>query len=234
MNKGCAGGNPIYAYQYAEKAGLTTWNEYPYREKNGECYKDKYLSHGFINGYTRIPSSNQFLIQQYLKLGPVSVGVCGTDSSFLFYTSGIFNVKTCCSTQNHAMLLVGYDVDNTTGIEYFIALNSWGNRWGEKGFMKIELSRNASGTCGIALNPSMPFSGYLVDVDDIDNNNNDDNTSIFTKIYLFVTLNWVTISLVLTIILLLYVCVMLIKSLYTDYLRCVASDYQRVNGSVNI
>ena len=50
MNKGCAGGNPIYAYQYAEKAGLTTWNEYPYREKNDECYKDKHLSHGFING----------------------------------------------------------------------------------------------------------------------------------------------------------------------------------------
>ena len=172
------------------------------------------------------------MIQQYLKLGPVSVGVCGTDSSFLFYTSGIFNVKTCCSTQNHAMLLVGYDVDNTTGIEYFIALNSWGTRWGEKGFMKLELSRNSSGTCGIALNPSMPFSGYLVDVDDINNNNNDDNTSVFTKIYLFLTLNWVVISLIITILLLLYVCIMLIKSLYTDYLRCVADEYQRVNVNI--
>ena len=51
------------------------------------------------------------------------------------YQSGVYSE---CATKfdiNHAVNIVGV---NVTG-EYWIVRNSWGTKWGEKGFMKIKL-----------------------------------------------------------------------------------------------
>lgn len=32
MNKGCNGGNPLYAFEYTMSNALTSWEDYPYRE----------------------------------------------------------------------------------------------------------------------------------------------------------------------------------------------------------
>ena len=32
MNKGCNGGNPLYAFEYTMTNALTSWEDYPYRE----------------------------------------------------------------------------------------------------------------------------------------------------------------------------------------------------------
>lgn len=72
--------------------------------------------------------------------------MCGTDSFFLFYSSGIFDRTDCCTTQNHAMLIVGYghedlivdsDTGETSGGDYWVILNSWGEFWGERGFQRM-------------------------------------------------------------------------------------------------
>lgn len=47
---------------------------------------------------------------------------------------------------NHAVLVVGYGVDNVTKEKYWIVKNSWGTEWGEKGFFKI---RRGNDECGI-------------------------------------------------------------------------------------
>ena len=47
---------------------------------------------------------------------------------------------------NHAVLLVGYGVDATTGMKYWIIRNTWGKNWGENGYFRI---RRGNGTCGV-------------------------------------------------------------------------------------
>lgn len=32
MNRGCNGGNPLYAFEYTMSNALTSWDDYPYRE----------------------------------------------------------------------------------------------------------------------------------------------------------------------------------------------------------
>lgn len=50
--------------------------------------------------------------------------------------------KNCTSTTvNHAMVLVGYEED------YWILKNWWGQRWGERGYMKVKRGVNM---CGIS------------------------------------------------------------------------------------
>ena len=39
MNRGCNGGNPLYAFEYTMSNALTSWDDYPYRESvsNSDC-----------------------------------------------------------------------------------------------------------------------------------------------------------------------------------------------------
>merc|ERR1712151_120050 len=47
--------------------------------------------------------------------------------------------------QNHCVQLVGYD--KTDAVPYWKLRNSWGNSWGEGGFIRLEVGKNL---CGLA------------------------------------------------------------------------------------
>lgn len=192
FNRGCEGGNPIYAFEYIMKYGLTNQHSYPYDERqHAMCRRAQYVSRATIKSYLRLPPNNIELIKQFLHLGPVATGICGTNSSFLYYTGGLYDPPECCQTQNHAVLIVGYGVDPDTQREYLVIKNSWGVYWGEGGFMRLaaypptpvpidsSYSSDSSGrpysahtapdeivpeagTCGVAVGPSLPTDGVLI------------------------------------------------------------------------
>jgi len=82
-----------------------------------------------ISSVVRITPYNPVLIETFLvDSGPVSVGVCGADLTFLFYAGGVFDLDACCTKQTHAMLLVGFGTDAEGGA-YWVLRNSWGTSW---------------------------------------------------------------------------------------------------------
>lgn len=52
------------------------------------------------------------------------------------------------ATPNHALLLVGYSTQ-AAGQEHFIAKNSFGAGWGEAGFVRLAMSGDGAGMCGM-------------------------------------------------------------------------------------
>jgi hypothetical protein len=150
-NRGCYGGNPVLAYDYIMNMGVTGWNDYPYLEGKQKCRRPFLEARAKIDGFLMISSFDQKNLKRFVATGPVSIGICGTDFSFMFYAGGVYDQLDCCTVQNHAMIIVGYGYDEDTELDYWLLQNSWGTRWGEHGYMRILRTEEIGiGLCGLA------------------------------------------------------------------------------------
>ncbi|CAJ1060030.1 cathepsin L1 [Xyrichtys novacula] len=146
---GCSGAWMANAYDYVIKNGLMSTSSYPYTSVDTQpCYYDSRLAVAHIKDYRFIPKGDeQALADAVATVGPITVAIDADHSSFLFYSSGIYE-EIMCNPNNlsHAVLLVGYGTEG--GKDYWIIKNSWGSSWGEGGYMRI--IRDGSNACGIA------------------------------------------------------------------------------------
>ena len=70
--------------------------------------------------------------------------------AFEHYSFGIITDDNTCGTDlDHAVLAVGYGVDN--GQPYYLVKNSWGEDWGEDGYFRIGMNGDGPGVCGIQM-----------------------------------------------------------------------------------
>lgn len=76
--------------------------------------------------------------------GPVAAGV--NAEPIVEYEGGIVNNTHFWNMMvNHIVAIVGWGLDKETGQEYWIVRNSWGQYWGEGGYFRIVLGKNALG-----------------------------------------------------------------------------------------
>lgn len=93
-------------------------------------------------------------MKKALTFGPVSVAIQADSRIFQAYSSGVLNSPECGTNIDHGVLAVGYGT-SPEGLEYFLVKNSWGEQWGDQGFIKIAAT-DGEGTCGINKQASYP------------------------------------------------------------------------------
>jgi len=161
-NMGCDGGLMDYAFEYViANDGLVSESTYPYTASGPNACQKQSPQISTITGYCDVQSGNENALMAAVAVGPTAVAIEADQSCFQFYSSGVMADKSCGTQLDHGVLAVGYGT--TGGKKYWNVKNSWGTSWGNKGYIWLgrQVSGQASGVCGIALEPSYPLGASV-------------------------------------------------------------------------
>lgn len=154
-NHGCYGGLMDNAFTYIIDNGICSESEYPYTAtSNNQCRTCKEVV--AISSCYDVTPNNQLHLKEAVHNGPVSIAIEADTKTFQFYKSGVLTDESCGTNLDHGVLIVGYGEEK--GTPYWLVKNSWGEEWGDKGYVKILRSDSESdpGICGVAMQPSYP------------------------------------------------------------------------------
>jgi cathepsin L len=156
-NAGCDGGWMDSAFKYIilqKTKGIDTEATYKYTARDGTCKAAAGTTGATLSAFKDVTAKSEpALTQAIMTVGPVSVAIDASQSSFQFYSSGVYYEKSCSSVRlDHGVLAVGYGTQDSS--DYYIVKNSWGTDWGMQGY--ILMSRNKNNNCGIATKSSYP------------------------------------------------------------------------------
>lgn len=156
-NMGCRGGLMDNAFHYVIDNGLCTENDYPYTASDDTCVSTDCKSAVKISSCADVPANNELALKEAVSKQPVSVAIEADTRTFQLYSSGVLTSDACGTNLDHGVLVAGYGTEN--GTPYWLVKNSWGETWGEDGYIKIGRSDSESskGICGIAMQPSYPI-----------------------------------------------------------------------------
>eukprot|EP00731_Ephydatia_muelleri_P014280 Em0007g1590a len=153
----CRGGWPQWAMEYViSNGGVDTEASYPYVAHDEKCMYNSSNIGSNCTSYNEVmpAGSEPSLKAAVATIGPISVCIDASRSSFQLYQSGVYDDPYCSEYDtDHCVLAVGYGA-TSSGVDYWIVKNSWGTDWGMQGY--IWMSRNKHDQCGIANTASYP------------------------------------------------------------------------------
>ena len=189
VDQGCTGGNPLLAFAFIHRYGLAAAYDYPYLGREDRCRVRKVAKPiATAQSWGVLTADHEDNMEIAIRwIGPLAVGISGSDPTFLAYHRGIYDKDDCDQKANHAVLIVGYGQearDDGSIVRYWIARNSWGDAWGENGYVRIKRGSGAvsePGVCGIAKNPSVALGGVLLPKSGIKTSLNVDRAKTFDR-----------------------------------------------------
>jgi len=145
-NCGCDGGQADWAYgHYLSNTAIYTMASYPYQGRNGQC-KTGVDSGVRLTGLSRVQPNTDAGLAAAVTQGVVEVAV-GANGQFQSYGGGVLTRVTTSCSLNHEVVVTGYGTDQ--GTKYWKIKNSWGQSWGESGFIRFERSTAGCGPFGL-------------------------------------------------------------------------------------
>jgi len=155
-DEGCNGGDTPTAYEYVIKTGgMETWDNYPYVGEDQTCAFKSSDVVAKISNWTYITTNKNETQMQIglLERGPLSI--CVDAASWQVYIGGVVS-DLCGDSLDHCVMITGFadytDVFGTYPI--WNVRNSWGEDWGENGYIWIERGYDL---CGVADEVTIPL-----------------------------------------------------------------------------
>ena len=143
---GCDGGLMEYAFAYLMEKGCMKQEDYPYVGYDDTCKYDESKVFLKVANWTMLATQDEVEMKEFLySNGPLAIAI--NADPFQYYTGGIIDEdEWSCDPEglNHGVVLVGYG--NESGVDYWIIRNSWGDYWGEDGYVRVARGK---GTCGV-------------------------------------------------------------------------------------
>ncbi|KAM0991887.1 hypothetical protein ACFX2I_010183 [Malus domestica] len=162
VNDGCHYGEVGYAFEYMieRNRSLATDADYGYKGRDGgSCKADDYNNTDAaitVKGFELDPENNETALLQAVANQPVSVAIDDNGEFFQNYADSVFS-GPCGTNLTHAVTIVGYGEEDWK--KYWMIKNSWGEDWGDNGYMKLQRDVPAEeGLCGIAMAAYYPTS----------------------------------------------------------------------------
>lgn len=144
---GCHGGGTAHDYHVwrvpwgQREPGAVLESECPYTASDAPCPGPHPLRHPYVaDGWAYVENDVVAIKDALYRYGPVKVSLCA-GPAFIAYqpSSGVFETAEtahCEGGTNHDVVLVGWDdAAGTAGA--WIARNSWGEDWGDGGYITI-------------------------------------------------------------------------------------------------
>jgi cathepsin X len=171
----CNGGDHLAAYKYIHETGGIPYDtclayeacssdssEQACQNRNFECSNENICrtcntftsNGGKCTAITKYPNASiqsfgmvsgvYDMMSEIYKNGPIACGI--NANKILEYTGGIMNVPHELKLIDHIISIVGWGYDEKLDKQYWIIRNSWGEYWGERGFMRLVAGENQLGT----------------------------------------------------------------------------------------
>jgi len=159
VDQGCHGGDYMSAFKFVKENGVpedscSNYRAQGHEETNnnkqpickdcadGKCFVPKEYPMYTVTDYGSIPFDEEHLMTEIYQRGPISCTVNADPlESIERQFKGVFSSDSRgCS--NHAISVVGYGVDEDTGMKYWVMRNSWGEYFADEGYVKVERGKN--------------------------------------------------------------------------------------------
>jgi len=144
---GCNGGDIEHNYFYFEHTGLLSEHCFPYVSGQAghvpPCPVNKcpnsagqYIKYKCVAGSTKRITNLDTMKEEISTHGPITTRH-DIYEDFNYYKGGIYYHKAGRLMGGHVMRVVGWGVEG--GVHYWIIANTFGEGWGEKGYVKFKM-----------------------------------------------------------------------------------------------
>jgi hypothetical protein len=151
------------AFKFDEKTGgLCSEEDYPYVAKQGRVCNPTNCTDvpgTIVSTFYDVPPGDEMSMLSAIAMQPISIAIQANQFIFQMYKSGVLTDSSCGARGDidHGVLAVGYGTDLTTQEPYWLVKNSWGETWGDSGYIRMSRkSDNEFGMCAILKMASYP------------------------------------------------------------------------------
>ncbi len=125
------GWTPDQALEFCVEKGVCEEAQFPYQSRNTPC-PDTPFRCSTISGFNVLTDARERRLA-IAERGPVIAGM-EVYVDLAYYAGGVYENVYGDPTGLHAVCVVGYDDDQ----EYWIIKNSWSDKWGEDGYVRLK------------------------------------------------------------------------------------------------